>query len=52
MTKAISDEEKIEIYKIARNFQDSPKKVVRLLKEFVGVERLKLAIEYLESVAQ
>jgi hypothetical protein len=46
----LSPEEQMSVYRIARNFQDNPSKVVNLLKECVGNNRLQLAIEYLESV--
>lgn len=50
-TKALSDEEKAEVFRIARNFQDNPKTAYLKIKETVGGDRVQLAIDYLASVA-
>lgn len=47
---ALSPEEQVSVYRIARNFQHDPQKVVRLIRETVGVDRLQIAVDYLESV--
>ncbi len=48
----LTDEEKMEVFRIARNFQDNPKKVVRLIREEVGADRFKLALDYLKEVVK
>jgi hypothetical protein len=48
----LTEEEKAESFRIARNFQDNPKKVYRLLCELVGRDRIQLVIDYLKEVAE
>jgi hypothetical protein len=51
-SSALSPEEQVSVYRIARNFQHDPQKVVRLIRETVGVDRLQVAVDYLESVVK
>jgi len=51
-SSALSPEEQVAVYRIARNFQHDPQKVVRLILETVGVDRLQVAVDYLESVVK
>jgi hypothetical protein len=51
-SSALSPEEQVLVYRIARNFQHDPQKVVRLIRETVGVDRLQVAVDYLESVVK
>lgn len=51
-SSALSPEEQVSVYRIARNFQHDPQKVVRLIRETVGVDRLQIAVDYLESVVK
>jgi hypothetical protein len=48
----LTDEEKAEVFRVARNFQDKPKKVIKLIKETVGDDRFDLALEYLKEITQ
>lgn len=51
-SSTLSPEEQVSVYRIARNFQHDPQKVVRLIRETVGVDRLQIAVDYLESVVK
>lgn len=51
-SSGLSPDEQVFVYRIARNFQDNPKKVLRLIQELVGTDRLQIAIDYLNSVVK
>jgi len=51
-SSALSPEEQVSVYRIAINFQHDPQKVVRLIRETVGEDRLQVAVDYLESVVK
>lgn len=48
----LTPEEQVEVFRVAKNFQDNPQKVYRLIKEIVGMDRVQLAIDYLRTLAQ
>jgi hypothetical protein len=43
-------DEQMSIYRIARNFQDKPKEVVKRLTALVGKDRLQQAVDYLKTL--
>jgi hypothetical protein len=47
----LNDDEKMEVYRVTRNFQDSPKTVLKKITEIVGKDRVQLALDYLKTVA-
>jgi hypothetical protein len=51
-SSGLSPDEQVLVYRIARNFQDNPKKVLRLIRELVGTDRLQSAVDYLASVVK
>ena len=51
-SSGLSPDEQVFVYRTARNFQDNPKKVLRLIQELVGTDRLQSAIDYLASVVK
>ncbi len=51
-SSGLSPDEQVFVYRIARNFQDNPKKVLRLIRELVGTDRLQSAVDYLASVVK
>ena len=48
----LTPEEQVEVFRVAKNFQDNPRKVYTLIKEIVGRERVQLAIDYLRTVSE
>lgn len=46
----LTPDEQVIVYRIARNFQSNPAKVIRKICDEVGSDRLQVAIDYLESV--
>ena len=50
--KELTDEEKAEVFQIARASQGRPKFAMRAIQQVVGTDRLKMALDYLLSVSQ
>jgi len=52
IVEPLSVEEKMDAYRIARNFQDDKVEVLKRLRELVGNSRLHLAIQCLVEITK
>jgi len=50
--RSLSPAEQMSVYRIARNFQDNRREVLRRLEAEVGKDRILVAIEWLRTVVK